>query len=202
MSSRSITTIPLFPLNTVLFPEGMLPLRIFEPRYLDMVSECMRNDSGFGVCLIRDGSEVGEAASCYEIGTLARIIDFDSQTDGLLGITAKGYDRFRIVQRRIRSNQLLEGDVEFINENDTEDLPVEFQLLSDLLRRIVEKFELPYKSEHERFMEAGWVGCRLAELLPLDASDKQMLLEIDDPVNRLEQLQTALENVNPGQFSV
>ena len=191
-----MTTIPLFPLNTVLFPEGLLPLRIFEPRYVDMVSECFRSGSGFGVCLIREGKETGQAAECYDIGTLAHIIDWDQGDDGLLGITSQGEERFRILAKRIQPNQLLVGDIELIDECDDEVLPVEFQLMSDLLRSIVEKFELPYRSEHENFMDACWVGYRLAELLPIEPKDKQMLLEIDNPVQRLEKLQSALEHVN------
>ena len=82
--------IPLFPLNTVLFPDGLLPLRIFEPRYVDMISECLKSGTGFGVCLISDGQETGQAASIYEIGTLANIVDFQTEEDGLLGITVLG----------------------------------------------------------------------------------------------------------------
>ena len=88
--------IPLFPLGTVLFPGGPLPLRIFEPRYLDMVSDCLRNDKAFGVCLIKDGREVGEPAQPFDVGTMAKIVDWDRTDDGLLAITALGTSRFRI----------------------------------------------------------------------------------------------------------
>jgi len=182
-----MSTIPLFPLNTVLFPDGILPLRIFEPRYLDMVSECMRSNSGFGVCLISDG---------------ARIIDWDNRDDGLLGITAQGLERFRILTKHVRPNQLLEGNVEFIDEDDFEEIPVEYQLMADLLRNIVENFELPYQSEHEKFMDAGWVGCRLSELLPIEPDARQILLEINDPILRLKKLQAALEYINTDEFTV
>ena len=87
-------TLPLFPLHTVLFPGGLLPLRIFESRYLDMISDCLRNDRGFGVCLISAGREVGDGAECFDVGTLARIQDWDSTPDGLLGIIARGEQRF------------------------------------------------------------------------------------------------------------
>jgi len=196
-----MSTIPLFPLNTVLFPDGILPLRIFEPRYVDMVSECMRLDSGFGVCLISEGPEAGKVAECHEIGTLARIIDWDNGDDGLLGITTQGMERFRILTKHVRSNQLLEGNVEFIDEDDPEEIPVEYQLMADLLRKIGEKFELPYQSEHEKFMDAAWVGCRLAELLPIEPDDRQLLLEINDPILRLKKLQVALEHVNTDEFT-
>ena len=194
-------TIPLFPLNTVLFPDGILPLRIFEPRYIDMVSECMRTNSGFGVCLISKGSEVGDVAECHDIGTLARIIDWDNSEGGLLGITTQGIDRFRVLSKQARPNKLLEGRVEFIDEADPEDVPVEYQLMADLLRKIVEKFELPYQAEHEKFMDASWVGCRLSELLPIETRDRQLLLEIDDPILRLSKIQSALEHVNTDEFT-
>jgi Lon protease-like protein len=191
--------IPLFPLNTVLFPEGILPLRIFESRYLDMVSECLRSDGCFGVCLITSGNEEGTPAECHDIGTFAHIVDWDQGEDGILGVTAKGGKRFRVVEKRLRQNKLLEGDVEIIDENDDEELPVEFQLLSDLLRQIVEKFELTHLSGEEKYLDASWVSCRLAELLPLELEEKQDLLETDDPVQRLAQIQSLLQVLNPEQ---
>lgn len=191
--------IPLFPLNTVLFPEGVLPLRIFESRYLDMVSECLRSDGCFGVCLITSGNEAGMPAECHDIGTFAHIVDWDQGEDGILGVTAKGGKRFRVVEKRLRPNKLLEGDVEIIDENDDEELPVEFQLLSDLLRQIVEKFELTHLSGEEKYLDASWVSCRLAELLPLELEEKQDLLETDDPVQRLAQIQSLLQVLNPEQ---
>ena len=90
------STIPLFPLNTVLFPGGPLKLRIFEPRYVDMIGRCMREDTGFGVALIIEGVEAGGPARTANVGTLARIVDFEQLKDGLLGITAHGGERFRI----------------------------------------------------------------------------------------------------------
>ncbi|WP_455218077.1 LON peptidase substrate-binding domain-containing protein, partial [Kaarinaea lacus] len=97
----STLTIPIFPLHAVLFPGGTLPLRIFEPRYLEMVSTCMKENKGFGVCLIREGSEVGKAANTYDTGTLSEICYFNQQSDGLLGITAKGVQRFKIVSSEV-----------------------------------------------------------------------------------------------------
>ena len=188
-------TIPLFPLNTVLFPGGILPLKVFEVRYLDMVSECLRSGQPFGVCLISSGKEVGGSAECYEIGTLAKIIDWDKRDDGLLEIVVKGGQRFRLLEKRERPNHLAEGDVQLIDDDDCEELPVQYQLLSDLLRQIAEKFELSYQADHEKFEDAIWVGYRLSEVLPLESEERQALLEIDDPVNRLQQIQDAIEDV-------
>jgi Lon protease-like protein len=194
-----LNSIPLFPLNTVLFPEGKLPLRIFETRYLDLVSESLRTQSAFGICLITKGHEVGAPAKCHEIGTFAHIVDWEKGEDGLLGITVQGGQRFRILHTRIRKNRLMEGDVEIIDDNEDEELPVEYQLLSDLLRQIADKFKLAHLSEHAKYLDANWVGCRLAELLPFELDDKQLLLEIDDPLNRLEQIQSMLQAITPEQ---
>ncbi|MCH8262360.1 MAG: LON peptidase substrate-binding domain-containing protein [Proteobacteria bacterium] len=188
-------TIPLFPMNTVLFPGGMLPLKIFEARYLDMVSECLRSGQQFGVCLISSGKEVGGYAECYEIGTLAKIVDWDRRDDGLLEIVVEGGQRFRLLEQRERANHLAEGDVQLIDDDDCEELPVQYQLLSDLLRQIAEKFELSYQLDHERFEDAVWVGYRLSEVLPLESEERQALLEINNPVNRLQHIQDAIEDV-------
>ncbi|MCH9048311.1 MAG: LON peptidase substrate-binding domain-containing protein [Proteobacteria bacterium] len=188
-------TIPLFPMNTVLFPGGMLPLKIFEARYLDMVSECLRSGQQFGVCLISSGKEVGGSAECYEIGTLAKIVDWDRRDDGLLEIVVEGRQRFRLLEQRERANHLAEGDVQLIDDDDCEELPVQYQLLSDLLRQIAEKFELSYQLDHEKFEDAVWVGYRLSEVLPLESEERQALLEINNPVNRLQHIQDAIEDV-------
>lgn len=188
-------TIPLFPLNTVLFPGGVLPLKIFEARYMDLVSECLRTGKSFGICLISSGKEVAGSAKCYQIGTMAKIIDWDKREDGLLEIVVEGEQRFRLLEKRERPNHLAEGDVQLIDDDDDEELPVKYQLLSDLLRQIAEKFELSYRLEHEKYDNAVWVGYRLSEVLPLESEERQALLEIDNPVNRLEQIQNAIEDV-------
>ena len=188
-------TIPLFPMNTVLFPGGMLPLKIFEARYLDMVSQCVRSGQQFGICLISSGKEVGGSAKCYEIGTLAKIVDWDRRDDGLLEIVVEGRQRFRLLEQRERANHLAEGDVQLIDDDDCEELPVQYQLLSDLLRQIAEKFELSYQLDHEKFEDAVWVGYRLSEVLPLESEERQALLEINNPVNRLQHIQDAIEDV-------
>ncbi len=193
-------TIPIFPLNTVLYPQGILPLRIFEPRYLDMVSECFKENKDFGVCLIRKGSEVGKVSKIHEIGTTARIIDWDKHVDGQLVITTEGQQRFRLVAKRLRDNQLMEGDITYIEHEDELSIPAQYQLFSDLLRQVVEKFNLPYANEHEKFDDPHWVGCRLAEILPVEINRKQALLEIDDPIHRLVELQDVLAEVEIEQI--
>lgn len=187
--------IPLFPLYTVLFPGGPLPLRVFEPRYLQMIGDCLKSDACFGVCLISAGREVGEAATPYEIGTTARIVDWHQRHDGLLGISARGERRFRVLSSQVQPNQLTVAKVELLPEDAELDVPEKYLPLADLLRRVLEQAGHHYADLPRRFGDAAWVGYRLAELLPLNLPRKQYLLEIEDPVARLEQLFMLLEGI-------
>jgi Lon protease-like protein len=187
--------IPLFPLNTVLFPGGPLPLRIFEARYMDMVSNCLKTESGFGVCLIRDGKEVGEAASTYGMGTIARIVDWHTRHDGLLGISAIGEQRFRIASVKVMSNKLSMARVEVLPDQTIVELPDQYLALVDMLRRLVDHAGHQYAEIETHFADAGWVSYRLAEMLPLRLDLKQHLLEMEDPIDRLEWLFQMLQGM-------
>jgi len=189
MAIAGMQDIPLFPLNTVLFPGGLLNLRVFERRYLDLVRDCARNGSGFGICLILHGREVGEAAVPAAIGTLAHIVDFYTQPDGLLGICVNGGRRFHVQRSRVRDNGLAHGEVDFFPDEPAVAIPVQFQLLATILERILEKSgDAHSKAPRESFDDAGWVGFRLAEALPLDNRERQHLLQLGDPLERLAQL--------------
>lgn len=178
--------IPLFPLNTVLFPGGPLSLRIFERRYLDLVRDCTRNGSGFGVCLILQGREAGEPAVPAAVGTFARIVDFYTLSDGLLGIRASGGERFHVDRSRVRDNGLAHGQVQFWPDEPKLGVPPEYALLATILERLLDKLESKY--ERESLDDASWVGFRLAESLPLENRERQHLLQLTDPLARLGQL--------------
>ncbi len=181
--------IPLFPLNAVLFPGGPLSLRIFERRYLDLVRDCTRNGSGFGVCLILHGNESGEAAAPAAVGTFARIVDFYTLSDGLLGISAEGGERFHVDSSRVRDNGLAHGTVRFWPDEPAVALPPEFVLLATILERLLEQPGSAFaKADRRAFDDASWVGFRLAETLPLENRERQHLLQITDPLERLGQL--------------
>lgn len=192
--------IPLFPLNTVVFPEGELPLRLFEPRYIDMVSECMRKDTGFGICLIEDGEEAGSPAKFFPMGTTVKIIDWDSGEDGLLEIVVKGEQRFKVDSFEFQKDNLCVGEVTFLDEED-ELITDAYQNFSALLKEIGNRYELPFLNESERFDEANWVSDRLAELLPFDLPSKQALLEMDNPLNRFDYMQSLLEKIDAGDIA-
>ena len=187
------TEVPLFPLNTVLYPGGQLQLRIFEQRYLDLVRECTRTGTAFGVCLILEGQEAGAPARPAAVGTLARIVDFSHREDGLLGIATEGGERFRVTRTRVRSDGLLRGEVELWPNEVAEQVPVEFSLLQTILERLIETMGPHWRNApRAAYDDAGWLGFRLAELLPLAGDEQQQLLEMTNPIQRLATLRDIL----------
>ena len=181
-------TIPLFPLKTVLFPGGVLPLRIFEHRYLEMVSDCLKDETGIGFVLIRDGSEVGKAADTHEVGTLSHIDYWHKRKDGLLGVTLAGAQRFKILSREVKNNQLIVAEVELIPDENETLVAEHHRYLVDMLRQIIDQLEPPYSRMKTDYDNANWVGARLVELLPIPLPDKQRLLLIDIPEQRLDEI--------------
>jgi uncharacterized protein len=186
-------SVPLFPLNTVLFPEGLLPLRIFETRYIDMIRECLRGGgSGFVVVSIREGSETSTEAQFSALGTRAEVIDWEQRPDGLLGILACGRERVRVLTHERRPDGLLVGQVEPVAEWPALDLPLEYASLAGLLERLLDQLGTPWSHLERKIGDSAWVAGRLAELLPLDLRLKQELLEENDPLRRLQRLRSAM----------
>lgn len=188
--------IPLFPLNVVLFPGGPLPLRIFEPRYLDMVSDCLRNNTGVGVVLIRNGKEVDDAAETHMIGTLCTISYWNRRQDGLLGITLTGEQRFRICSRQIQSDKLIRAEVELLDPMPALQVTEQYQHLASMLKKILPQLDPPFTTMSVQFDDLEWVTSRLIELLPFPLSVKQDLLELDDPEQRVSTLHSLLLNID------
>lgn len=186
--------IPLFPLQTVLFPGGPLPLRIFEPRYVDMISRCLKTGIGFGVVLIRAGAETGPA-STHDIGTMASIVDWDQLADGTLGVVVIGGARFLLRSTRRQEDGLNLGMVDLLETEPTVALPEQFHDMARLLEGVFEDLGPHYRHVTQDFSDAGWVGCRLAELLPIDIEHKQHCLELSDPVARLAYLEPLLRSL-------
>ena len=182
------SVISLFPLHTVLFPGGPLPLRIFETRYTDMVRRCMRAGEPFGVVLIQEGQEAGEVATTATVGCTARIVDFHTLHDGLLGISCVGERKFR-VQRVWRAGDGLNmGEVEWVPAEPALPLPPDCERLAAAVRRALADLAEHYEHVERKFDDAAWVSVRLAELLPIEPNDKQVLLEMEDPLVRLAAL--------------
>lgn len=181
--------LPLFPLQTVLVPGASLTLRIFETRYLDLVRDCGRTGTGFGVCLIIDGLEAGTPAVPAAIGTEARIEDFGTTEDGLLMLRVRGARRFQVQQTQRRDNGLVVGEVAWCEPDPDDELRPEHALLGTVLQQVIEQVGGEFsKVAPARFDDAAWVGWRLVELLPLSNPQRQMLLQEDDPHARLDRL--------------
>jgi len=189
----SLPNVPIFPLNAVLFPGGLLPLRVFEARYMDMMRDCLKRGAPFGVCLIREGSEVGAPAVPEAIGCLAKILECDMQQQGILNVKTQGGQRFRILERRIGAQGLTLADIELIPAETSAEVPEAFSACARLLEMVVADKGRPVFAEPHGFNDASWVGYRLAEILPVPLAAKQKLLELSDSVGRLSILQRFLE---------
>jgi len=185
--------IHIFPLGTVLFPGGTLPLKVFEQRYIEMTKACLRDSRPFGVCLIREGREVGTAAVPEPVGCLAIIEQWDMPQLGLFHLIARGSQRFRIREMRVAPNHLISATVELIPPDDAAVGPLCREVLQAIIEKVgPERFPAPVQLD-----DAAWVGYRLAEVLPLEARLKQELLELTDAGRRLERLRALL--VQQGQ---
>jgi len=189
--TAQLTELPLFPLNTVLFPGGRLPLRIFEQRYMDMAKACLRDQSPFGVCLIREGREVGAPAIPADVGTLARIGTWDMPQLGVLHITALGEQRFRILERRVEPNGLARASIQTMDEEIDVAIPANCSGCVKLLEQVIQQQSALFEPPH-RLDSAAWVSARLTELLPLPLPAKQELLELDNARTRIERLNELL----------
>ena len=184
--------IPLFPLRAVLFPGGVLSIKVFEQRYLDMAAVCMREKVPFGVCLIASGTEVGKPAIPHSIGTLAHVTSGDMPQLGILMLEVSGGQRFRIISQTAQPDGLLRAQVVLLDEPARQEVPQAQQGLLPLLQKIAADLGPEKMPPPHAFDDAAWVGYRLSEAVPVQALAKQKLLELEDPVSRLEILHTYL----------
>ncbi|MFT4713592.1 MAG: Lon protease-like protein [Candidatus Azotimanducaceae bacterium] len=185
--------IPLFPLPSVLFPGGKLPLQIFEPRYLDMVKQCMKDDVGFGIVMIQEGTQILKSSeeqlpSVAFAGTYVSIVDFDQRDNGMLGIVVEGQVKFSIRDQYENSERLMMADVEFLKIEPRESLPDDKAHLGEILASLLEHEAVEALRLSVDLQDASEVGGRLTELLPIPKGLKQRLLEMRNPIARLEDL--------------
>ena len=184
--------IPLFPLKSVLFPGGTLALKVFEQRYLDMSADCLKRDEPFGVCLILKGEEVGEPATVHSVGTLAHVTQWDMEQLGILQLGVRGGRRFRILESRTEAGGLQRARVQLLDEPAPVSVPAAQAGLLSVLKQIAADIGAERMPEPHAWEDAAWVGYRLTEVMPVQLLAKQKLLELDDPVSRLEILFTYL----------
>lgn len=197
--------LPMFPLSAVLFPGGVLPLRIFEARYMDMARDCLRDGSRFGVCLILDpkASDLSRTAATATTGCTATITAWDMQQLGLLHIRAVGEQRFNVLSTRVTTNGLIVAEAEPLDDDDDDPIPEAHTACVDLLKRIIDDLSaqaaerrrlgdlddvltrLPFEEPY-RLDSSAWVSNRLCEVLPVPLKAKQKLMELADGQTRLE----------------
>jgi Lon protease-like protein len=193
-AQQSLESLAVFPLNVVLFPGGLLPLRIFEPRYLRMVSECLKQDAPFVVATIVDGTaDTGGVSMTASVATLARIVDWEQGDDGLLELVCEGEQRCRIYDVEVEPDQLLRGMVARLRENMPRPVPRDLAWTEQLLREVLEKLGKPYDRLIHGAPSADHVAGRLVELLPLPLHEKRALFDMDDSVERLRRLAGLLQ---------
>jgi len=185
-SAPDWANLPLFPLGTVLFPGGVLPLRVFEARYVDMMRRCMKAAQPFGICLIKEGSEVGSPAVPHDVGCLATITDFDMQQLGVLNIRTQGSGRFRVLKTRSQNDGLVMASAEPVPDDAAIPVPIEFSACTLTLRAVLPKLPADVIPEPHLLDDASWVSNRLAQILPIQPLAKQRLMELPDPLMRLE----------------
>ena len=184
--------LPLFLLQTVLFPEQQLPLRVFEARYMEMISACLKDEKPFGVVLIKNGSEVGEVAEPEQVGTLAWIEQWEMPQAGMLHILVRGDRRFRIGDIN-RTAKLARADVTLWEHEPQEAIPAEFADMAEFIQAVIRDFDDQLIAKPHRYEDASWVGMRLAHLLPVEARLKQAWLEERSPVARLRSIKATLD---------
>jgi Lon protease-like protein len=175
-----MTEIPLFPLKTVLLPANTLGLKIFEPRYLDMIAACLRENSRFGVVLIHHGEETAIDADIYSIGTTATVSDWEHRADGLLGITALGMERFEILSTKTQADRLTLAQIKILEDDDSSEIPEQYRYMLDLLEHVSAQ-QGRIRADDQGFCEILY---QLIYLLPLETALKQRLLEIPEHGDR------------------
>lgn len=186
---------PLFPLNSIVLPRGRIPLQLFEPRYLDMLAQCMKTNRGFVVLMLRGGREAGPDADFYDMGTYVRIVDFRQMDNGLLGITVEGEGKVVVLKSWREPDGLYMGEIEWLMEESDTDIPEEYEELVSVLRALVQHpvvKDLEMTIDYDDSRDVGW---RLTELLPIDKDEKQRLVELTDPLERLDVLHNIIQQM-------
>lgn len=184
---------PVFPLNMTLFPGGRLPLQIFETRYIDMITNCLRHEQGFTIVSIKDGHEVGLTPEIYRIGTYALIVDWETLPSGLLGITVEGKTKVILSEITEKNDGLLNADIDFMENEISQPVPDTCLHLVDILKSVEKNPVIKGLNLNIDYEDASDVSSRLCELLPFNTEDKQALLELQDPIERLARLQAILD---------
>ena len=180
--------IPMFPLKSIVLPGGLFPLRIFERRYINMVKNCLKNETGFCITLVREESENGYITNVYNYGCYVKIVDWNQLEDGLLGIIVEGIKKIHVLECNLNEDNLLQGSIEDIEVEKEYMVPQKYLSLSKFYKKIYPNIKDFISFKKERYADATWVSFRLTECLPLDSSTKNKLIALDNAFDRLDKL--------------
>ena len=180
--------IPMFPLKSIVLPGGLFPLRIFERRYINMVKNCLKNETGFCITLVRAESDNGYITNVYNYGCYVKIVDWNQLEDGLLGITVEGIKKIHVLECNLNEDNLLQGSIEDIEVEKEYMVPQKYLSLSKFYKKIYPNIKDFISFKKERYADATWVSFRLTECLPLDSSTKNKLIALDNAFDRLDKL--------------
>ncbi|MBT3548417.1 MAG: hypothetical protein HOI56_01295 [Gammaproteobacteria bacterium] len=188
-------SIPFFPLQSIVLPGGIFPLRIFERRYLDMVRDCIKDETGFCITLIRNNSQEEYITNIYNYGCYVKITDWNQLDDGLLGITVEGINKIKVLDSNLDETNLLTGTIENIETEKEYMIPQKYLLLSKFYKKIYPGIKHIIRFKKEKYADASWVGFRLIECLPLDSSSKNKLIAMNNAIDRLDMLYKIVQKI-------
>jgi len=197
---NKFTNIPIFPLKSIILPGGQFPLRIFERRYIDMVKNSLRNNSGFVIALTKKDAEY--ISSVHEYGCYVEIVDWTQLDGGLLGITVEGKDIVKLSNCELDESNLLKGNAVAREQAVDHLIPEKYQILSKFYRKIYPEIKAYIFHNNSNYHDANWVGFRLIECLPIEINDKADLISTDEPLDRLEKILHIIKRIYPKELNV
>jgi len=193
--------IPIFPLKSIVLPGGLFPLRIFERRYIDMITECMKTDKGFCIALTKTEEPNLYVTDIYEYGSFVKITDWGQLDDGLLSITVEGKNIVKILKSNLNGSGLLNGTIEHLESEKEYMIPQKYLTLSKFYKKIYPGIKNFINFKEERYADASWIGFRLTECLPLDLPTKANLISINNAIDRLEMINTIIHKLYKEEIS-
>ena len=193
--------IPIFPLKSIVLPGGLFPLRIFERRYIDMITECMKTDKGFCIALTKTEEPNLYVTDIYEYGSFVKITDWGQLDDGLLSITVEGKNIVKILKSNLNGSGLLNGTIEHLESEKEYMIPQKYLTLSKFYKKIYPGIKNFINFKEERYADASWIGFRLTECLPLDLPTKANLISINNAIDRLEMINTLIHKLYKEEIS-
>tara|TARA_Y100000996_G_scaffold403469_1_gene376455 strand:+ start:325 stop:927 length:603 start_codon:yes stop_codon:yes gene_type:complete len=193
--------VPMFPLKSIVLPGGLFPLRIFERRYINMVKNSLKNQTGFCIALVRGESDNGYITNIFNYGCYVKIVDWNQLEDGLLGITVEGIKKIHVLECNLNKDNLLLGSIEDTKIEKEYMIPQKYLLLSKFYKKIYPNIKDFISFKNERYADATWVSYRLTECLPLDASTKNKLIALDNAIERLDKINEIVNKLYKKELS-